>query len=170
MKDHLLVEHKETITSFLTTPVCEATTLLTPPANSVSEISTTTTVSPTNKEKAQNQIFEMECEICTEMFTSDVDLRTHINAEHKNFNYNCKLCNLSFTTYEDHISHRLDEGHLRLSKAVRDEFLLQVGNKCNECQISETRGNTHYNFCEDDTHIDLFEHIWNSRQCGSMPV
>ena len=157
-----LFESDATVSSTVPTSKCSFASI-TPPRLP----SSTDTSNSSADSEAQN---EMECDICTELFTHDDDLKKHIKAEHKNFNYNCKLCDKSFTTYEDHINHRHDEGHLNLSKGVRDEFMVKVGNECSECQISETQGNTHYYFCENDDHMDIFEHIWNLRQRGSMQL
>ena len=48
--------------------------------------------------------------------------------------------------------------------------MLQIGNSCDGCHISETEDNTTYNFCEIDDHMDVFDDIWSNRRCGSMPV
>ena len=114
---------------------------------------------------------ENHCDICIKDFESEGDLVGHRKEEHKDMNYNCKLCDQRFINIEDHLSHRAGASHTLLSKAVANQFMLEVGDACVECRILETSGNRTYHFCENDAHIDTFENIWNNMKLsGSMPV
>ena len=78
--------------------------------------------------------------------------------------YTCKLCDETYQTEEDLFSHRIGEYHHSLSKAVSDQFLLEVGNSCEECSCSviQTPEETFYSFCEIDDHYESFVNIWSN--------
>ena len=125
-----------------------------------------------------NQVSEnlqglIECDFCEKMVTSMAEMKAHREIEHEeSLNYDCKLCDEIFTTEEEHMKHRDSLDHKILSESVANKFMVQIGNSCDGCHISETpdNSNTTYNFCENDVHMDTFYDIWSNRGRGSMPV
>ena len=61
--------------------------------------------------------------------------------------------------------HRNSERHQKLSENVDEQFMLQIGRICEECQILKTEDN--YKFCENDEHFEMFQNIWSNRQSSS---
>ena len=105
---------------------------------------------------------DLPCVVCGETFTSAPELREHRQKKHSDMKYTCKLCDETYQTEEDLFSHRIGEYHQSLSKAVSDQFNIEVGNSCEECSVIQTPEETFYSFCENDHHYDSFENIWNS--------
>ena len=108
-------------------------------------------------EETENVI---ECSICSNLFACKEDLREHNKKEHGDSNINCKLCDQTFPSMDQLIGHRAGESHMNISKSIANQFMLQIGNSCNECRVSESAENTNYYLCENDTHADIFENIW----------
>ena len=100
----------------------------------------------------------LECPLC-ECFFEEANIREHKMRKHEGMNFNCKLCDKTFTSEEDLLFHRSREGHRDLSKEVANNFMLKIGKNCN-CNMSETKLNTSYNFCQDKDHFEQFKSIW----------
>ena len=107
-------------------------------------------------------IVDIPCVVCGKTFTSATDLREHRQTNHPDMKYTCKLCDQTHDTEEDLFNHRMGESHHRLSKAISDQFAIEVGNVCKECSVIQTPAETFYTFCEKDEHYEKFENIWSN--------
>ena len=107
-------------------------------------------------------IVDHPCVVCGKTFTSVPELREHRQTKHAEMKYTCKLCDQTYQTEEDLFDHRIGEFHHSLSKAVSDQFNIEVGNSCAECSVIQTPEETFYSFCENDDHYNSFENIWNN--------
>ena len=104
------------------------------------------------------------CDVCHDLCPSLAELKVHREVMHQEvLNYICKLCDNVFKSEEEHRKHTYTKDHQNLSKSIANQFNLQIGKICDECQICETEDNTTYNICEDDDHLDIFDNIWSNR-------
>ena len=102
--------------------------------------------------------------MCHDLCPSLAELKVHREVMHQEvLNYICKLCDNVFKSEEEHRKHTYTKDHQNLSKSIANQFNLQIGKICDECQICETEDNTTYNICEDDDHLDIFDKIWSNR-------
>ena len=98
-------------------------------------------------------------------------MKEHIDKyHHEVLRCNCKLCSGRFESEVLHIKHRTSQSHQIISKGAEEQFMLEIGNFCEECHISGAEDNNTHNFCENDEHIETFQNIWSNRHCGCMPI
>ena len=105
---------------------------------------------------------DIPCVVCSKTFTSAPELSDHRRKNHPDMKYTCKLCDQTYQTDEDLCNHRKDKSHYSLSKAISDQFMLEVGTLCKECSVIQTPEETFYEFCDNDDHYESFEKIWNN--------
>ena len=79
--------------------------------------------------------------------------------------YSCKLCIEKFRSSELLSEHRNSESHQILCESVDEQFLEQIGNKCEECYIMKAE--EIYQFCENEEHFEIFQKIWSDRFINS---
>jgi two-component SAPR family response regulator len=105
----------------------------------------------------------VSCKTCDEIFSNLEEVKEYREIVHQELlSYNCKLCRENFESRELLSQHRHSERHQMLSENVDKQFMLQLGNICEECQILKTEDT--YKFCENDEHFEMFQNIWSNRQ------
>ena len=93
-------------------------------------------------------------------------MKEHSESGQNEFSYYCKLCSDRFESPELQAEHSNSESHQILSDSVDKQFMLQIGNICEECHILETEET--YIFCENDEHFEIFQNIWSNRLSNNI--